>query len=245
MGANTSSNYDYKKAVTKSLMNAVNNNSSECSPEYIANQRLTMEIRADGCDLDIGSIQNLYDGNTDFKCIQESDNMQDVAQSFKTELERMATNKNSGIPFAINTNVNTFVSDISTDVETMLTNKTTKDCFLSKILDQRTNMKINCYNGANVNIDNIKNIINDTAVMSCIQNDMNKIEAKMDTYMKDTSTMDNTNVGIDPTALIAIYIICGLIGFVIFIVFCLWLGGVFSSSSGSSFGKKRTKRNRK
>ncbi len=241
MGANTSSNFDYKKEITKSVMTAINDNSQDCSADYIANQRLTMKIIADGCDLNIGNIQNLYDGTSEFKCIQSSANMQDVAQAFTTNLERIATNKNSGIPFAINTNVNNFVSDISKDVETMLVNKTTKDCIQSKILDQRTNMEINCSNGSNVNIDTIGNIINDTAVMSCIQDDMNKINAKIDTYMTDKSTMDNTNVGLDPTAFLIIYIVCGLIGFVVLIVVpALALSGVFKPKQG--FGSRRIKR---
>src|SRR5574343_419405 len=165
------------ESLKKATITAFKNNSSSCDQTYITNQlNAGYKINASGCTMDLGEVKNVYDGSTNFICLNKQLNDDDITNEFNTALSEDIKQQNSGL--ALNNN-NLYVNaskKLQDIVDTTVSISSINTCMQNKILNQQQEpVEINCSNFGTIKTDGVSNYIYDNTVLDCASDQINKL----------------------------------------------------------------------
>src|SRR5574343_663690 len=139
------------ESLKKATITAFKNNSSSCDQTYITNQlNAGYKINASGCTMDLGEVKNVYDGSTNFICLNKQLNDDDITNEFNTALSEDIKQQNSGL--ALNNN--------------------------NLLNQQQEPVEINCSNFGTIKTDGVSNYIYDNTVLDCASDQINKLTSE-------------------------------------------------------------------
>lgn len=196
MGASASSTVAVSEILKDTVTNILISSSNSCSSTNINTQTLNIsDIETVGCNVNIRRVSQNMDVKTNFNCAQDNNNSSDLQNKLKDALKsNIETKASAGLGLAASSTV---IDQKSYEKVVNNVNMTSiAECVATNLNTQLQNIgkiKMTCYKGGELNIEDLTQSMVSSAVNSCIQSNqtlqqaITELQTDIDTTAKTTS----------------------------------------------------------